>query len=58
MYITELTKQELRFRKSLSWGIVHYKTKDGEYTYDVDTKDVYYKGNNRMFREYCGTINL
>ena len=58
MYITELVKQELRFRKQFSCNTVRYKNSQGEITYNTETKTIYYKGNNRQYKEFLGTVAI
>jgi hypothetical protein len=58
MYITELLKQELRFRKQFSDITVRYKNSQGEFTWNRETKSLYYKGNNRKYPEFMGIVAI
>jgi hypothetical protein len=56
MYVTELLKQEIRFRKQFSDITVRYKNSQGEFIWNRETKSLYYKGNNRKHPEFMGTV--
>jgi hypothetical protein len=56
MYVTELLKQELRFKKQFSCDTVRYKNNDGEFIWNRETKSLYYKGNNRKYPEFMGIV--
>jgi hypothetical protein len=58
MYVTELLKQELRFRKQISDITVRYKNSQGEFIWNRETKSLYYKGNNRKYSEFMGTVTI
>jgi hypothetical protein len=58
MYITELLKQELRFRKQFADITVRYKNNQGEYTWNRETKNLYYKDHNRKYPEFIGTVAI
>jgi hypothetical protein len=58
MYVTELLKQELRFRKQFADITVRYKNSEGEFIWNRETKAMYYKGNNRKYSEFMGIVAI
>jgi hypothetical protein len=58
MYVTELVKQELRFRKQISDITVRYKNSEGVFIWNKETKAMYYKGNNRKYSEFLGIVSI
>jgi hypothetical protein len=57
-YVTELLKQELRFKKQFSCDKVRYKNSQGEYTYNQETKTLYYQDNNSKYPKFMGNLTL
>jgi hypothetical protein len=58
LYVTELIKQEIRFRKQFSDMTVIYKNNQGEFIWNRETKSLYYKGNNRKYSEFMGIVAI